>query len=428
MQTPVFAPRPRRFHYAWVVAAVTFLVLIVTAGIRATPGVLMVPLEAEFGWSRAAISLAVAINIALFGLIGPFAASAMNRWGLRRLMLAAIALLAVSVALTTRMQHQWQMTLLWGICVGTGTGVTSMVLAAVVATRWFVARRGLVLGALSAANATGQLVFLPMLARVVQGQGWRSATLIVAGTAVAVFAVVLIFMRDRPQDLGLLPYGEAPASTSAPASAALSPVAALRLASRSPAFWVLAGTFFVCGASTNGLIGTHLIAACHDHGISEIRSAQLLAVMGIFDIVGTTASGWLSDRYSSRHLLFGYYTLRGLSLLYLPFTLQGGAGGLGLFAVFYGLDWIATVPPTVKLTSQAFGRENTGVIYGWIGACHQLGASMAAFGAGAIRTVAGGYELAFWIAGVLCVLAGTAFLTVGRRSFLGSAAPAPLPA
>jgi sugar phosphate permease len=410
------------FHYAWIVAGVTFLVLIVTAGVRATPGVLMVSLEAEFGWSRAAISAAVAINIALFGLIGPFAASAMNRWGLRRLILAAIALLAISVALTTKMQHQWQMTLLWGVCVGTGTGVTSMVLAAVVATRWFVARRGLVLGALSAANATGQLVFLPLLARVVEGQGWRSAAVIVAGAAAAVFIVVLVLMRDRPEDLGLRPYGLSP-GTGAAATPALAPIAALRVAVRSPAFWVLAGTFFVCGASTNGLIGTHLIAACHDHGIAEVRSAQLLAVMGIFDIVGTTASGWLSDRYSSRHLLFGYYTLRGLSLLYLPFTLQTGeAASLGMFAVFYGLDWIATVPPTVKLTSQAFGRENTGVIYGWIGASHQLGASLAAFGAGAIRTVSGGYELAFWIAGILCVLAGTAFLTVGRRSF--PAAPA----
>jgi sugar phosphate permease len=341
----------------------------------------------------------------------------MNRWGLRRLILAAIALLAISVALTTRMQHQWQMTLLWGICVGTGTGVTSMVLAAVVATRWFVARRGLVLGALSAANATGQLVFLPLLARVVEARGWRTAALIVATAAAAVFAVVLVFMRDRPEDVGLRPYGVSPGAEPEPPRA-LAPVAALRVAVRSPAFWVLAGTFFVCGASTNGLIGTHLIAACHDHGIGEVRSAQLLAVMGVFDIVGTTASGWLSDRYSSRHLLFGYYTLRGLSLLYLPFTLQTGeAVSLGMFAVFYGLDWIATVPPTVKLTSQAFGRENTGVIYGWIGASHQLGASLAAFGAGAIRTVLGGYELAFWIAGILCVLAGTAFLTVGRRSF-----------
>jgi sugar phosphate permease len=416
--------RPR-LHYAWVVALVTFVVLLVTAGIRATPGLLMVPLETEFGWSRAAISAAVAINIALFGLIGPFAASAMNRWGIRRLVVAALGLLAISVGLTTQMHSQWQMTLLWGVCVGTGTGVTSMVLAAVVATRWFDARRGTVLGALSAANATGQLVFLPLLASVVERHGWRAAAFVVSGAAVIVFGVVLVFMRDRPEDLGLRPYGQQ-ADGVPTAAGALAPFAALRLAISSRAFWVLAGTFFVCGASTNGLIGTHLIAACHDYGIPQMRSAQLLALMGIFDILGTTASGWLTDRYSSRHLLFGYYTLRGLSLLYLPFTLQNGAGGLGMFAVFYGLDWVATVPPTVRLTGEAFGRENTGVVYGWIGASHQLGASLAAFGAGTIRTVAGDYRLAFWIAGVLCVLAGTSFLTIGRRAFMSSRLVTPL--
>jgi len=409
-----------RWHYAWVVALVTFAVLLVTAGIRATPGLLMVPLEAEFGWSRAAISAAVALNIALFGLIGPFAASAMNRWGIRRLVLIAVGLLAVSVALTTQMHSQWQMTMLWGVCVGTGTGVTSMVLAAVVATRWFDARRGTVLGALSAANATGQLVFLPFLAGVVERHGWRAAALVVSGAAVIVFAVVLVFMRDRPEDLGLRPYGQQADADPKAAPVALTPFAALRLAIHSRAFWILAGTFFVCGASTNGLIGTHLIAACHDYGIPQTRSAQLLALMGIFDIIGTTASGWLTDRYSSRHLLFGYYTLRGLSLLYLPSTLENGAGGLGLFAVFYGLDWIATVPPTVRLTGATFGRENTGVVYGWIGASHQLGASLAAFGAGAIRTVAGDYRFAFWIAGALCVLAGMSFLTMGRRAFNSS--------
>jgi predicted MFS family arabinose efflux permease len=411
------APAPR-FHYAWVIALVTFVVLLVTAGIRATPGVLMVPLESEFGWNRAVISLAVAINIALFGLIGPFAASVMDRWGLRRVILAAVALLAASVALTTEMRSQWQLTLLWGVLVGTGTGVTSMVLAAIVATRWFDRRRGLVIGVLSAANATGQLIFLPLLARLTEQSGWRTAALVVSGASVAVFVLVLIFMRDRPEDLGLTPYGQH--SSSVPPARALPPLKALSHAMRSRAFWVLAGTFFVCGASTNGLIGTHLIAACHDYGIPPVRSAQLLAAMGIFDIIGTTASGWLTDRYSSRHLLLGYYTLRGLSLLYLPLTLQDGAGtGLSWFAVFYGLDWIATVPPTVRLTGEAFGRENTGVIYGWIGASHQLGASMAAFGAGAIRTMLGDYRTAFWIAGVLCVAAGLSFLAVGRSTFSG---------
>jgi sugar phosphate permease len=419
-------PSRARLHYAWIVALVTFVVLLVTAGIRATPGILIVPLETEFGWSRTAISAAVAINIALFGLIGPFAASVMDRWGVRRVVLAALALLAVSVALTTGMRSQWQLTLLWGVLVRSGTGVTSLVLAAVIATRWFEERRGLVMGALSAANATGQLVFLPMLAHFVDARGWRAACFIVAGSAVVVFVIVLLFMRDRPQDVGLQRYGERESSAPAPAPA-MSPIAALRFAMQSRAFWILAGTFFICGASTNGLIGTHLIAACHDYGIPQIRSAQLLAVMGIFDIAGTTASGWLTDRYSSRHLLFAYYTLRGLSLLYLPFTLSSGAHGLGWFAIFYGLDWVATVPPTVRLTGEAFGRENTGVVYGWIAASHQLGASLAAFGAGAIRTGLGDYSVAFWIAGALCALAGFSFLTIGRRTFVRPVSP-PTPA
>jgi sugar phosphate permease len=408
----------RKLHYAWIVAGVTFLVLLVTAGIRATPGVLMVPLESEFGWSRAAISGAVAINIALFGLIGPFAASVIDRWGLRRVVLSAVALLCASVVLTTFMRTQWQLTLLWGILVGTGTGVTSMVLAAIVANRWFDERRGLVMGMLSAANATGQLVFLPMLAALAEQRGWRASAMAVASAAGLLFVIVAIFMRDRPEDLGLRPYGQRPGSAAPPASALL-PIAALRFALRKPAFWILAGTFFICGASTNGLIGTHLIPACHDYGISEVRAAGLLAMMGVFDILGTTASGWLTDRFSSRVLLCGYYVLRGLSLLFLPITLMNGeAQGLGFFAIFYGLDWVATVPPTVRLTSESFGRENTGVVYGWISASHQLGASMAAFGAGTIRTTMGDYRMAFWIAGALCIVAGVSFITVGRRTLV----------
>jgi len=404
----------RRVHYSWVVAAVTFVILLVGAGVRATPGVLMVPLETEFGWNRTAISFAVAVNIALFGLIGPFAAAVMNRFGVRRVLLAALAVMTGAVAATTLMRSEWHLVLLWGVLVGGGTGATSMILAAIIATRWFDDHRGLVLGVLSAANATGQLVFLPLLASLAEQRGWRAAAMLVASAAAVVFVVVMVLMRDRPEDLGLKPYGARPSA--GPAQPALSPIGALSVATRSKAFWVLAATFFVCGASTNGLIGTHLIAACHDHGIPAVRAAGLLAMMGLFDILGTTASGWLTDRLSSRYLLFGYYTLRGLSLLWLPHTLQEGTG-LGIFAVFYGLDWIATVPPTVRLTTEAFGRENTGVVYGWISASHQIGASLAALGAGAIRTSLGDYQGAFWMAGVLCLLAGASFLTIGRRVF-----------
>jgi sugar phosphate permease len=401
-----------KFHYAWVVAAVTFVVLLVTAGIRATPGVLMVPLEAEFGWSSAAISAAIAINIALFGLIGPFAASLMDRLGLRPMVLGALVLLAVSVGLTTQMRTQWQLMLLWGICVGSGTGVTSMVLAAVVANRWFDTHRGLVLGALSAANATGQLLFLPALARLVERHGWRSVSIAVATGAVAAFVLVLFLMRDKPSDVGLLPYGRTEVRKTA-AEPPLRPFPALRVAFRSRAFWVLSGSFFVCGASTNGLVGTHLIPACHDYGISEVRAAGLLATMGIFDILGTTASGWLTDKIQSRYLLLAYYLLRGISLLFLPYALAQNQS-LNWFAIFYGLDWVATVPPTVKLTADCFGRQNAGVIYGWIAAAHQLGAALAAAGAGLIRTQTGHYQSAFWISGLVCSLTGLAFLFAAK--------------
>jgi MFS family permease len=404
---PRYAP-----HYAWTIAAVTFLVLLVTAGIRATPGILILPLESEFGWTSAAISAAIAINLALFGLIGPFAASLMDRWGLRRLVLCALTLLTVSVGLTAFMNTQWQLVLLWGICVGAGTGVTSMVLAAVVANRWFDKSRGLVLGALTAANATGQLLFLPLLARLLDHSGWRSVSLLVAACAALVFFFVLAFMRDRPSDIGLQPYGSGEIPILAKPS--LRPIEALRQAVRSPAFWVLAGSFFVCGASTNGLIGTHLIPACHDYGIPEVRAAGLLATMGIFDIVGTIASGWLSDRMPSRCLLFAYYLLRGLSLLFLPHTLAQSQTSLNWFAIFYGLDWVATVPPTVRLASDCFGRQNAGVIFGWIGTAHQLGASIAALGAGFIRTYAGDYQYAFWISGAICALTGLAFLLTAK--------------
>jgi sugar phosphate permease len=411
------AKRPLRLHYAWVVAGATFLVLLVTAGIRATPSVLMVPLETEFGWTRAAISGAVAINIALFGLIGPFAAALMDRLGLRRVVASALALLAASVALSTQMNEQWQLTLLWGVLTGSATGVTSLVLAAIVANRWFDERRGLVLGALSAANATGQLLFLPFLASLIARSGWRAGTAAVSAVAAIVCVIAILLLRDRPENVGLKPYGWR-ASNPVSALRPRPPLQALAWVSRRPAFWVLAGSFFVCGASTNGLIGTHLIPACHDHGIPEVRAAGLLAVMGIFDILGTTASGWLTDRVPSRYLLFAYYALRGLSLLFLPATLAKGGTALAWFAIFYGLDWVATVPPTVRLAADAFGRENTGVVFGWIGAAHQLGASLAAVGAGTIRTQWGDYRVAFWIAGAICFATAFLFLTIGRRALM----------
>ncbi len=412
-----------RVHYAWVVAAVTFVTLLGASGFRSTPGVLIVPLQEEFGWSRATISLAVSINLLLFGFSGPFAAALMERFGIRRVVAGALIVVASGSALTTLMNAPWQLALLWGLVVGAGTGAMASVLAATVANRWFVHRRGIVLGALTAASATGQLAFLPLLAWLATNPGWRWAALTVAGAALLVVPLVVLFLRDRPQDVGARAFGAT--EMDAPVVASGSPLVAafrgLGLGLRSRDFWLLAGSFFVCGASTNGLIGTHLIPASIDHGMAEVTAAGLLATIGVFDIVGTMVSGWLTDRWDPRRLLFVYYGLRGLSLLYLPLAFDAPRAGLILFIVFYGLDWVATVPPTVALTADVFGKANVGIVYGWIFAAHQVGAAVAASAAGATRTWYGDYQPAFWGAGLLCLGAAALSLGIGRRGEAGAA-------
>jgi sugar phosphate permease len=405
-----------RVHYAWIIVAVTFLTLLTAAGIRATPGVLIVPLEQTFGWSRATVSFAVSVNLLLYGLCGPFAAALMERVGVRRVTLLSLSAVTVGVALTTVMRVPWQLVLLWGVVVGIGTGALALVLAATIASRWFVARRGLVIGILTASTATGQLLFLPLLAAVVEHAGWRAAALVVAGATLLLIPIVLVFMRDRPGDLGLRAYG-ASADAVSPAGPAPRPAGALVAlveGARSRDFWLLAGSFFICGLSTNGLIGTHLIPASMDHGIPAVTAAGLLAAMGVFDLIGTTISGWLSDRLDNRRLLFCYYGLRGLSLMLLPYAYGSEYFGLTLFTVFYGLDWVATVPPTVRLTENLFGKHRVGIMYGWIAVAHQVGAATAAFGAGVVRTWLGSYQIAFTGAGFVCLIAALMVLAIGR--------------
>src|SRR5438105_2509017 len=407
----------RRLHYAWIVAGITFLVLLASAGFRSTPGVLIVPLEREFGWSRALISVAVSINLVLFGLTGPFAAALMERFGLRRVVVGALVLISGGSLLTVFMTSPWQLFLLWGVVVGLGAGTIASVLAATVASRWFVRRRGLVLGALTAAGATGQLIFLPGLGWLAQYVGWRWSAITVGLAAISVAPLVALLLRNRPADVGLRAYGET-APDEVPAAPSGSPILnafrGLRLGVRSRDFWLLAGSFFICGASTNGLIGTHLIPASIDHGMAEVTAASLLAVIGIFDVIGTLASGYLTDRFDSRWLLFFYYGLRGLSLLLLPYVFGSAQFGLILFIVFYGLDWVATVPPTVQLARRAFGQQNFAIVYGWIFAAHQLGAASIAFAAGAVRTFFGDYQLAFMFSGLLCLVAAGLVLRIAR--------------
>jgi len=421
------ARRTPRIHYAFAVVAVAFVMLIAAAGVRSSPTVLIQPLEAQFGWSPALISAAIALNIGLFGFVGPFAAGIFERFGLRRTLAGALALLAIASSCSVFMTQAWQFFLCWGLMIGLGTGSVGLVAGATIVNRWFETNRGTMMGVLTASNATGQLVFLPLFAWLVSGPGWRTEVLFIGAVCAVLAPLAFLVLREHPSDVDLPAYGASEVvvpvrSTANPFANALR---ALRDGTRSRDFWLLAGSFFICGASTNGLIGTHLIPACGDHGIPEVRAAGLLAAMGVFDLIGTTASGWLSDRFSNRWLLFWYYGLRGLSLIFLPEAFGFALIGLPAFAVFYGLDWIATVPPTVKLATTAFGRERGPMMFGWIFTAHQIGAACAAFLAGLVRTVSSSYDAAFVTAGALCIGAAVIVLFVGRASPLRLVPPAP---
>jgi sugar phosphate permease len=405
-----------RFHYAWVVVGVTFAVLLITAGVRAAPGVLIVPFEEEFHWSRAAISFAVGVNLLLYGLVGPFAAALMDRFGVRRTMTVALSLTAAGVALTPLMHATWQLVLLWGVVVGASCGLVGNFLAAFVAARWFRARQGLVIGVLTASNAAGQLIFLPTMAGLATHAGWRVMSLVLAIVVAAFVPLAAVLMRNRPEDVGILPFGAKPGTAAAMRTVA-NPLAeafrALGDGARSRDFWLIAGSYFICGASTNGLIGTHLIPACVDHGLAEVTGAGLLAATGVFAFVGGTLSGWLSDRWDNRVLLAWYYGLRGLSLLYLPFAFDMSFYGLSLFAVFYGLDWIAGVPPTVRLLTRVVGNERAAIMVAWITVIHQVGGAAAAYLGGLLRISFGTYLEAFLFAGLLCLGAALMALLIG---------------
>lgn len=407
-----------RFHYAWIVVGVTFVIMLLTAGTRATPSVMMLPLESTFGWSRASISLALSINLALFGLMGPFAAAAMLRFGIRKTVLSALLLLAIGIGLSSMMRQQWQMWAIWGLLVGCATGVTAMTLGATIVSRWFSTRRGFAMGLLTASSATGQLVFLPLLAAIVERFGWQSVVLTMAICIAVIIPLVFLLLPETPANLGLKSYGDTSPVANGPAASPPNPIklafGTLHEAVRYKDFWLLFFSFFICGASTNGYIGTHFIAMCGDYGIGEVQSASILAAMGALDLLGTTASGWMSDRINNRMLLFWYYGLRGLALIYLPSAFGLSYFGLPIFAFFYGLDWVATVPPTVKLTNDVFGHQKAPIVFGWVVAGHQLGAAFAALGGGLLRNSLGTYTIATMVSGGLCLIAAVMVLRIHR--------------
>ncbi|MFC1415278.1 MFS transporter [Streptacidiphilus cavernicola] len=424
------APRGPHLHYAWVVAAVCLLVLVGAAGFRSTPSLLMEPLNSEFGWSHGVISAAVSLNMLLNGLTAPFAAALMDRFGIRRVAGSALLLMAVGSGATVFMTQSWQMLLCWGVLVGVGSGSMALAFTATVTGRWFLARRGLVTGVLTAASAAGNLVFLPVLAWLISDYGWRSASLTVAGCSLAVVPIVLLLLRERPADLGLLPYGATDLPTPPPEATpppgptppsntddrkGVRALRVLRQAAGTRPFWLLAGSFAICGATTNGLVGTHFIPAAGDHGMVETTAAGLLALVGVFDVVGTVFSGWLTDRLDSRRLLGTYYLLRGASLLFLPALFARTVHpSMVVFIVFYGLDWVATVPPTIALCREWFG-EDAPIVFGWVFCGHQVGAALVALGAGLVRDQLGSYDAAWYGAGALCVIAASCALLLRAK-------------
>jgi len=418
----------RRLHPAWTVAAVAFLALVGAAGFRAAPGVLMVPLQQEFGWSTTVLSAAVSINLVLFGLTAPFAAALMERFGVRAVTATALVLIGMGSALTVLVNQSWQILLTWGLLIGLGTGSMALVFAATIANTWFTRSRGLVIGILTAGSAAGQLVFLPFIAMLAQDPGWRQASLLIAAGALAVVPLVLKFLKNSPADVGVLPYGAEPAALEAPepetatvpdngprTNAAIRALQVLRRASKVRTFWALAAGFAICGATTNGLIGTHFIPSAHDHGMPETTAAGLLAVVGIFDIIGTIASGWLTDRFNPRILLAVYYQFRGIGLLVLPLLLNAEVQpSMIVFVVIYGLDWVATVPPTAAICRETFGADGS-VVFGWVFAAHQLGAAAAAIAAGALRDATGHYTYAWLGAAAMCTIAAVISATIRRH-------------
>jgi predicted MFS family arabinose efflux permease len=421
----------RGIHYGWLVAALTFCTALSSSAALGLPGALLQPLSREFGWSVDQISTALAVRFALYGLMGPFSALLMERFGLRNIAALALTLIAAGLGLVRYVGAFWELVLLLGVLLGAGSGMTALVLNAVVANRWFEQRRGLVMGLLTASSATGQLIFLPIGTWLIEHYGWRTAVLPVMASCAIVALAVCLLMRDHPQQLGLAPYGATAGSTAGtllavPPRAPVSvrtPFSVLAGVRRDRVFWILFGSFFICGLSTNGLIQSHFISLCGDAGLGPVSAASVLAMMGAFDLVGTILSGWLSDRYDSRYLLCWYYGLRGLSLAWLPsadFTLYG----LSFFAVFYGLDWIATVPPTVRVCAQAFGKERAPMVFGWVFAGHQLGAAVAAYGAGRIRTLTLSYSPAVYAAGAACLIAA-ALVLLARHRPAPVLAPAP---
>ncbi|WP_155591745.1 MFS transporter [Lysinibacillus cavernae] len=411
----------KRVHYSWVILIITFFSIIVAGITMSSSGVFIDPLEKEFQWDRSTIALAFAVSLFLYGISGPFMAALLEVIGLKKMMLSAMATLVGGISLTFFMSQSWQLIVIWGGIIGLGASLFLTVLSPYVANHWFVKRRGLAVGILTASTATGQLILLPVLAIIIEHYSWRWAIGLILLLSTIMFIMIAIFIKNKPQDLGLTPYGQQEIIKEQQVHIKKNPISmafhGLLEAVKVKAFWLLAGSFFICGLSTSGLIGTHFVSYCITFGVPLVTAASLLSFMGVFNLLGTTVSGWLSDRFDNRWLLFWYYLLRGASLLLLPYALtQGSFVLLTIFTIFYGLDWIATVPPTISITRQIFGMQKSSIIYGWIFASHQAGAAVAAYGGGLIYKFFNSYTWAFFLAGLFCALASLFVIIVKKQT------------
>lgn len=410
----------KRIHYSWFILAITFFSIIVAGIVMSSSGVFIDPLEKEFGWDRSIIALAFAISLFLYGISGPFMAALLEVIGLKKMMIVSMATLFTGIMLTLIMNQSWQMIMIWGVIIGLGASLFLTVVSPYVANHWFEKRRGLAVGILTASTATGQLILLPVLAAIIEKYSWRWAIALFMVLSFIMLIIILLFMKNTPKDVGILPYGLEKERQESNKGEKKNPIVlafnGLFEAVKVKEFWLLAGSFFICGLSTSGLIGTHFVSYCISFGIPLVTAASFLSFMGIFNLVGTTLSGWLSDRFDNRWLLFWYYGLRGASLVLLPYALtEGSTTMLVIFTVFYGLDWIATVPPTISISRQIFGTTKSGIIYGWIFASHQAGAAVAAYGGGLIYKFFNTYTWAFMLAGVFCLLASLFVVIIKKQ-------------
>lgn len=415
---------PPGVHYAWVVLGVMFFSALCAMGVRSAPGVIIVPLQKEFGWSVSTISGAVSLNIILLGVLAPFMAGLMQTVGLKRTVMSCLSLLTVGVFLSMFMTQPWQLYLTWGLMVGVGASAGSIGLATAIANRWFATRRGMVVGIMTSASATGQLIFLPLLGAMAEWYGWQSVALTLGAAMAAVVCLLGLILAESPARIGVAPFGGTMAAAPVTAQGGnpfMVTINGLKRGVKSLDFWLLGLSFAVCGFSTNGLIGTHLISYCGDNGIGQVVAASTLASLGVFSMIGANVSGWLTDRVNPRYILFVVYSLRGLSLLILPFT-DFSTTSLLIFAAFYGLDWIATGAPTYALTNQIFGERDAPVIISWIYTMHQIGGATAAIMAGTVRDVTGSYMFAFMASGFVCLLASLLVLRIRKPAMALAAA------